>query len=177
MKKTPVGTPLLLTLLRHAKSSRKDPALDDFDRPLARRGRREAKRMARWIATELPPVVCVLLSPAKRTRHTFRIVRKAAGIPKRIVVRDHGLYLAPRPKLAARIRLHARGRHVLLVGHNPGISDLAGWLAGEPLAEMPTGGIVHLACRVTGWDKLAAGCATVLATAWPLRDDETGPPG
>lgn len=169
----PAQRPLLLTLYRHAKAARNDPDLDDFDRPLTGRGKRDARRMARWIAGELPAIDQVLLSPARRTRQTFRRLRKVAGIRRRQVRRDHALYLAPRAGLAARIRLFGTGHHLLLVGHDDGISRLAAWLTGGQAGALPTAGLVHLACHIGAWQDLAAGCAEPLYSAWPVRDDTT----
>ncbi len=168
----PAQRPLLLTLYRHAKATRDDPDLDDFDRPLTDRGKRDARRMARWLARELPAIDQVLLSPATRTRQTFRRLRKVAGIRRRNVRRDHALYLAPHTRLAARIRMFGNGRHLLVVGHNDGLSQLASGLTGGQTSELPTAGVVHLACHVGDWRELAAGCAEPLASAWPVRDDD-----
>lgn len=168
----PAQRPLLLTLYRHAKAARDNPDLDDFDRPLTARGKRDARRMARWIARELPTIDQALLSPATRTRQTLRRLRKVAGIRRRDVRRDHALYLAPHTRLAARIRLFGAGHHLLVVGHNDGLSRLADWLTGGQTSELPTAGLVHLACHIGEWRELAAGCAEPLSSAWPVRDDD-----
>lgn len=115
-----------LLLLRHAKSSWDDPALDDFERPLAPRGREAAPLMASFIAShDLRPdyVVC---SSAVRTQATLGLVLPAfAGKPPAVIY-DDTLYLASRSALMTRLRrVPAKWRRVMVVGHNPGLHDLA----------------------------------------------------
>jgi phosphohistidine phosphatase len=113
-----------LVLFRHAKSSRDDPLLHDYDRPLNRRGRRATVHMAGWMSdTEYRPSL-VLCSPAARTRETHDIVRVALGKPEVKFERD--LYLASATKLLQRLKkLPAKARSVMLIGHNPGLQRLA----------------------------------------------------
>jgi phosphohistidine phosphatase len=118
-----------LILLRHAKSSWDDPLLDDFDRPLAKRGRGAARRIADWLTRHKIRPTLVLCSPAVRTRQTLDLIREAIGQDARIVY-DKALYLAEGDALLARIR--AVDNHVsclLMIGHNPGLQDLAVMLA------------------------------------------------
>jgi phosphohistidine phosphatase len=111
-----------LILLRHAKAEAEAPSGDDFDRPLAPRGEREAKVMAEHLAAlgERPDVA--LVSPALRTRQTWEAVR--AAIPGGEVRFDRGLYNADAQALR-RLAEQAGEGTVLVVGHNPGLQELA----------------------------------------------------
>ena len=118
-----------LYLLRHAKSSWADPALSDHERPLAPRGRRDAKRIAAHllelgIAPEL-----VLCSTALRTRETLELIRPALDAAA-IVELEAALYAAWAETLLERLReVPDERRSVMLIGHNPGLEDLALMLA------------------------------------------------
>ena len=120
----------MLHLLRHAKSSAKDD-VDDHERPLSRRGRKTARRIGRNLSARLGAIDLVLCSSARRTRETLDFVLDAFSPRPRASIEDE-LYLASREKLAARLgRLDARHVNVLLIGHNPGLHELAVALAAE----------------------------------------------
>lgn len=116
-----------LLLIRHAKSSWDDPMLADRDRPLAKRGRKAAERIGAHLRhTELRPDL-VLCSSARRTRETFDRMR----LDSDVVVED-GLYGADGEELLARLRSVPEGvETAALVGHNPGMHDLAIDLTGN----------------------------------------------
>jgi phosphohistidine phosphatase len=117
-----------LLLLRHAKSSWDDPKLADFDRPLAPRGLKTAPLMGRELARRgwLPDLA--LVSPALRTRDTWRLV--AAELPKHVPAEfAEELYEAAAGAILARAR-QAKATRLLVVGHNPGLQHFAMRLAG-----------------------------------------------
>ena len=119
-----------LLLLRHAKSSWDDPVLADFDRPLAPRGLKAAPRMGRELARRdwLPDLA--LVSPAQRTRETWRLV--SAELPARVPVEfAEALFEATAGDILAEVQQAIASAGCLLVlGHNPGLEDLARRLAG-----------------------------------------------
>ena len=113
-----------LYLLRHAKSSWKDTGLPDHDRPLAGRGRRAAKAIARHLRDHGIEPELVLCSTARRARETLERIEPALGSPAVLVERD--LYAANAPALLGRLRsLPDTVESVMLIGHNPGLQDLA----------------------------------------------------
>ena len=117
-----------LLLLRHAKSSWDDPALPDHARPLNARGKRAAAAMAEAMAELglLPDVV--LVSSARRALQTLEALAPLAGV---LVEPMDALYLARWEKLLDALRgLPETARSVMLVGHNPGLHELAMALAG-----------------------------------------------
>ena len=130
---------LKVILFRHAKSSWADPALADIDRPLSARGRNAAPLMARWLLEFGIEPDLVLCSAAVRTRQTLDLVLAATiGADwKHSVQYDDALYLAEPDLIRARLtRLPADVRQVMVVGHNPGLHELALMLTGkgEPAA-------------------------------------------
>ena len=164
-----------LLLLRHAKSSWDDPSLDDFDRPLAKRGREAAPRIGKEMARRgwLPDLA--LVSPAARTRQTFGMV--AAELPVAPAAAfDRSIYEAPAGRILAAIRaVGDEVRTLLVVGHNPGLEDLASDLASsrsdsQALALMskkfPTGAITLLTFDGS-WRDLGSGTARLDAFVTP----------
>ncbi|TPL80826.1 histidine phosphatase family protein [Mesorhizobium sp. B2-3-13] len=119
-----------LLLLRHAKSSWDDPDLDDFDRPLAERGLKAARLIGRELAARdwLPDLA--LVSPALRTRDTWRLVAAELPAQPRVAFAE-ALYDAPAADILSQVRKADPSSGCLLVlGHNPGLEDLAKQLAG-----------------------------------------------
>src|SRR5262245_58948257 len=113
-----------LYLLRHAKSSWKDPDLADHDRPLARRGRRASGAIAAYLRERDIEPELVLCSSARRTRETLERLEPVLGSPA--VRIEPELYAAGASALLERLRRvpDAVGS-VMLIGHNPGMEDLA----------------------------------------------------
>lgn len=129
-----------LLLLRHAKSSWDDPRLSDHARPLNARGRRNAAAMGEAMRDlGLAPDI-VLVSSARRTLQTLEAIQPLEGSP--LVEPMDALYLAPWPSLLELLReVRETARSVLLIGHNPGLHDLAmalvgaaGMAGGSPMA-------------------------------------------
>jgi phosphohistidine phosphatase len=169
-------------LLRHAKSSWDDPTLADEDRPLAPRGRRAAKVMARHLRRrEIAPEV-VLCSPSRRTRQT--LTRIAPGLGKNADVQiKPELYAASAAALLE--VLHEVPDEVdsmMLIGHNPGIQDLALSLARTGSESMrvrnkfPTAALATLEFNAS-WRELAPGSAELVSFVKPKELSEAGTAG
>jgi len=156
-----------LYLLRHAKSSWDDPSLSDEARPLSPRGERAACRMARHVERSGVRPRLVLCSPARRARQTLELV--AAPLAERAEVRvEDTLYGAGAAELLARLRqVPSDVPSVMVVGHNPGLHDLAlDLLAGgrhgalaDLHAKFPTGALASLLVARGGWACLGRGGA------------------
>ena len=122
-----------LHLLRHAKSGQ-DEGIADRDRPLSRRGREAARRVGLALPAALAPLDLVLCSTALRTRETAELVL-AGFTPRPRVLFEEGLYLAGRTALLRRLgALEESVGAVRVIGHHPGLHELAIALAG---AESP----------------------------------------
>jgi phosphohistidine phosphatase len=162
-----------LYLLRHAKSSWSDPSLVDEKRPLAPRGRRDAKRIAAHLREHRIEPELVLCSPAERTRQTLELVRPALGAATTVRI-EPDFYPGLDEDLLD--QLHALSDEtgsVLLIGHNPGIQELALRLAagGSELARLrakfPTAALATLTIPHARWERLAAGDAALAAFVVP----------
>ena len=160
-----------LLLLRHAKSSWDDPSLADHERPLARRGHRAAESMAEHLRSSVQHPDLVLCSSALRTRETLDRMSKAFGDAE--VVVDDDLYGATGDLLLERLRGVAdRFETVAIIGHNPGVHDLAIVLAGSGAglgrmrAKFPTGALAVLAFDGP-WRELAPGDGRLEAFVTP----------
>jgi phosphohistidine phosphatase len=160
-------------LLRHAKSSWKDRSLADRDRPLAGRGRKAAKAVARHLEAEGIRPDLVLCSPARRTRETLERIEAAFG--NRVEVRlEEELYGAGEAELLDRLRaLPARVESVMVIGHNPGLEQLALALASEGarLARMrekyPTAALATIDLPVGEWSAVERGGGELVGFVLP----------
>ncbi len=156
-----------LFLLRHAKSSWDDPKADDFDRPLAKRGRDDAPRIGALMATRGWLPQRALVSSAARTRQTWE--RVSGSLPQAAETRfERTLYMAkPQTILDMVCGLPETAASAIVVGHNPGMEDCARLLAGEGSepeaqiqmsAKFPTGALARFVHEGT-WAELAFGGA------------------
>jgi phosphohistidine phosphatase len=154
---------LTLSLLRHAKSSWKDPSLPDHDRPLNTRGMAEAPVMGQEIAKHGLDPDLVLCSSARRTRDTLQLVLPELKAEPKILYEDDLYHASPAEMLD---RLHELGSEigqVLLIGHNPGLQAFALDLIGSGPkhlkdrieAKLPTGGLIVLRFPAGGWKDIA----------------------
>ena len=156
-------------LLRHAKSSWKDPDLTDHDRPLNKRGKRDAPRMGRLLKKEHLVPDIIISSTAVRARATAKAVAKTSGYKGEIVL-DKSLY-APGPDSYFCIMhdLSDEYARVLIVGHNPGLEELVEMLTGE-IHLMPTCSLAHIKFRVDKWSDIDNKTKGKMAEIWQPRD-------
>ena len=144
-------------VLRHAKSSWDDPGLVDHDRPLAPRGRRAAKSVARWVADNGVRPGLVLCSTALRAQSTLDLVVDALGAPE--VEIEDGLYHTSATDLLERLRaLPTDIADVLVIGHNPALHELACVIAPPGPEAFPTGALAELRLSIDAWADLRPGC-------------------
>jgi len=148
-----------LTLVRHAKSSWKNAGLADIDRPLNGRGKRDAPRMGGLLAEAGIVPDIILVSPARRARKTAKLLARA--IPNAIgrILFDPALYEASAAVLLERVRsFDDSWQHVMLVGHNPGLTDFANLLAAAGVDNLPTCGTLVADLAIDSWAAADAGC-------------------
>lgn len=152
-----------LTLLRHAKSSWSDERLPDVERPLNARGNRDAPLMGARLKArgEFPSLI--LSSHAVRAKATARLMAEALGYPLERIRIERPLYHAD----CEALRRIASGlddglEHVVLVAHNPGLTDFANRLLPElGLANLPTAGIVAVDLATAHWAQIGTCPATL----------------
>lgn len=163
-----------LLILRHAKSSHDDASLSDHDRPLNARGRRDAKRIGRLLDREELWPDRILSSTATRAATTVRGAVAASERPadrEATIEYDGELYAFDGGSyLDAIARLADGASSLMIVGHNPGLENLVGYLSGRYVT-FPTAALAHIRLAVDAWDDLDRG-AGELANLWLPRELE-----
>jgi len=141
-----------LTLVRHAKSSWKDNALSDHDRPLNKRGERDAPVMGqRIVAAGIRPSL-ILTSTANRALTTARIVAAELSYPPEFLQREKALYLASVDDMLDVLVAQDNGfNNIMLFGHNPGMTDFANYLVPGLTHNLPTAGVVSVNINSDDW--------------------------
>lgn len=146
---------LRLILTRHGKSSWDDPDLDDFHRPLAPRGLRNVPEMGRRLVRRGTPPDLVVTSTAVRALSTARALARELGYPEQAIREIAGLYLASPLEILEVIRsLPATARTVMVVGHNPGMTELANLMDQVRLDNMPTTGMLCVEFDAAQWPQI-----------------------
>ena len=142
-----------LTLVRHAKSSWKDTSLADRDRPLNKRGERDAPVMGRRIDEAGIRPSLIMSSPAVRAWRTAKIVAKALNYPREFLQREEELYLASLDDLLDVLLQQDLGfKSLMVVGHNPGLTDFANFLSPGLTHNVPTTGVVSVQFDRDDWN-------------------------
>ncbi len=166
---------LTLTLFRHAKSDWDDETLSDFDRPLAKRGLKDAPVMGRAMAEAGIAPDLVLCSTAVRARETWELAAPELTSQPRVEF-DSNLYHARPTFLLERLRaVPSRSRHVLMVGHDPGFHIFAREMVAGGPAELvealdrkfPTAGVAHIGLSADDWLDVAWGSGRLEAFLTP----------
>jgi phosphohistidine phosphatase len=159
-----------LTILRHAKSSWDHPDLVDFDRPLNRRGNRDAPTMGqRMKAAGIRPSL-IVSSPAVRAWTTAKLVAAELTYPVEFLQREGDLYHAGTDRLFDVISRQDEGfNSIVLVGHNPGLTDLANKLIPGLTSNLPTAGFVSVLVDTDTWDLHGRRSAELIAYDYPKR--------
>ncbi len=159
-----------LGLVRHAKSSWRDARLPDRDRPLNRRGERDAPEMGRRLAARGFAPDLVVTSPAVRAATTARIIARALGYPEGRIVEDERLYDAASGEILDVIRgLEDRCDRALVFGHNPGLTDLVNALSHDWIPNVPTCGVVEFRIDGGHWSDVGRGVVQRTDFDYPKR--------
>lgn len=141
-----------LILIRHAKTEQAPAGLSDFERALTERGERNAPEMAERLLRQSLQPDRILSSPAVRAISTARLMAPVFGIPAHHIEEDAALYHADPGVIASCIARTAEEINTLvLVGHNPGISQLAALLSDARIDHLPTCGAVAADLSVSEW--------------------------
>ena len=142
-----------LTLIRHAKSSWDHPELQDFDRPLNRRGLQNAPMMGQRLAALSYRADTIISSPARRAIMTAENIAAEIGFDPDNIVQNPLVYGASLGALTGVVRkISSRFRHAVLVGHNPGITQLCNFLGDSRIDSLPTCGIARMEFDARNWE-------------------------
>jgi phosphohistidine phosphatase len=158
-----------LLLLRHAKSDWSHADLADHDRPLNKRGKRDAPRMGQLLRDrELVPDL-ILTSSAVRARKTASAAARAAGYNGEVQVVDELYEGAPESYIGVLQHVPKKHRIVMVVGHNPGLELLLQKLTGASAA-LPTAALAKLDLAIDNWSQLDRTTHGELAGMWRPRE-------
>lgn len=162
----------VLFLVRHAKSSWKNASLPDHNRPLNERGRGDAPRMGKRLADRHARPDLIVSSSAVRAVTTARMLADQLGHEPAHVVVDPNLYGADALGLLAAIKgFDDQHNRIMLVGHNPAVTDLVNQLTDTAIDNVPTCGIVILSFAMDSWTTARKGAARLLDFDYPKRID------
>jgi phosphohistidine phosphatase len=156
--------------VRHAKSSWEDPSLDDIERPLNKRGLRDAPNMAKMLHSRGHVPDRLLSSPANRALTTAVFFAEAFDIPRSEIDVRPEIYEAMPQDLIDLIRsLPEAWSSVYLFGHNPTFTDLVNRFSGNGIDNVPTCGVVQVEADVDRWSHFNPGKASIKAFYHPKQ--------
>ncbi len=157
-----------LILVRHAKSSWKDSSLSDRERPLNDRGERDAPEMGRRIAKHGIRPSLIITSPAIRARTTARVIAQEINYPIEFLQREDSLYLASLDDLLDIVMQQENGfNNLMVVGHNPGLTEFANFLVPGITNNLPTAGVVSVQIDRDDWSLYEQPAAELLVHDFP----------
>lgn len=164
---------LKLTLIRHAKAESARGGQTDWDRALEPSGQRDALEMTRRLSVRGDKFERVLSSPAVRSASTAQLIVSALGEEPSLIEYDERLYLATYKVMLAVI--NERGgtaQHLAVVGHNPGITELANQLSCERAVDnLPTCGVYTLEFNESDWGSVTWANGVNAQLDYPARRD------
>ena len=165
-----------LVIVRHAKSSWKDASIEDRERPLNKRGERDAPRMGRRLADLVGTPDLIVSSPAARALATARIVADAVGYPVERIRADERIYEAGPARILDVVRgFDDEQDLVFLVGHNPGLTDFVNEVSHPRVENVPTCGVVELRLATGRWSDLSSSTVQRASFMTPKDEQIEGP--
>jgi phosphohistidine phosphatase len=145
-----------ITLLRHAKSDWDNPSQNDFHRTLNQRGEKNAKLIAKRLKNSGVRPSLIISSDAVRAISTARLIARGIGYPIEFIRPDHELYLAsPVGIIDVLEREGENYTDVMIIGHNPGLTELANRLSNSQIDNVPTCGVFAVDIEIDSWADLA----------------------
>lgn len=157
-----------LLLMRHAKSSWKDESLDDHDRPLNKRGKRDAPRMGEFLRDQQLVPDYILCSSARRARKTADAVAFAAGFRGETRITSELYMSAPQQILKVLAQTAPSVNLILLISHNPSLEELLEQLTGQSRA-ITTAAVAHLQLQIEVWGDVSGSSRAALLDLWQPR--------
>jgi phosphohistidine phosphatase len=157
-------------LVRHAKSSWKYPVLDDFERPLNKRGRKSAPLMGKILEKLKVTPDLVISSPANRAAMTARIIAAKIKYPLEKIQYSESIF-----EFSAKVLIHFIEQidnavdKAMVVGHNPALTDLANYFGSKPISNIPTCGVCCLDLDIASWAEISEHCGKVKFFEFPKK--------
>ena len=161
----------VITIVRHAKSSWKDSSLSDRERPLNSRGERDAPDMGKRIHEHGIRPSLIVSSPANRAWTTAKIIAQAINYPREFLQKEDSLYLASLDEVLDVIVAQDNGfNNLMVVGHNPGMTDIANFLVPGLTINLQTAGVVSVQVDQEDWSLYERPAAELLVHDWPKKN-------
>jgi phosphohistidine phosphatase len=159
-----------LYLTRHAKSSWKYPNLDDFERPLNKRGRKNAPFMGEILKKLRVAPDLVISSPANRAAMTARIMAAGINYPLENIVYSEDIYEFSEDALIHVINtIDDSVDSAMVIGHNPAVNGLANYIGDQPISNIPTCGVCCLELDISSWAKITKNCGKISFFEYPKK--------
>lgn len=158
-----------LFLIRHAKSSWEDLTLEDFLRPLNKRGVKDASFMAKLLKEKNIKPDLIICSPSVRTKLTSEFFIKELDFENEIIF-EKAIYEAPFEKLKKVLNnIDDKYKTIFLIGHNPGLCDLANSLCKDYFENIPTCGIVEIDFDTNSWKNIQKENSKLICFEYPKK--------
>lgn len=158
-----------LVLIRHAKSDWSNPFLDDFLRPLNKRGEKNAPLMTNLLKEKNIRPDLIISSPSLRTKQTLEYFIKELNYNDEVKL-EESIYEAPYENLLKVIKdipnIH---KTVFLIGHNPGLCDLTNFLVDKNFENIPTCGIVEIDFNAKSWQDISKENSNLISFEYPKK--------
>lgn len=159
-----------IILIRHAKSSWDDPNHTDFERPLNKRGKRDAPFMGKLLKKKNIIPDLIISSPAVRALTTAQIISEELDYPKKKIVIEDSIYESGIKEIESLIqKLDNKYKTVILFGHNPTFTSYANHLGDKHIDNLPTCGIVGLKLDIDNWNEVERGKGKVYLFEYPKK--------
>jgi len=159
-----------LYLVRHAKSSWSNPELRDFDRPLNKRGNRDAPFMGSLIKEKGIRPDLLISSPSKRALATAEYFADELDYRKNDIVKEDDLYEAGVRDILRIVSLQEeKFDSIMLFGHNPGITDFCNMISDKQIDNIPTSAVVSLILNPGQWNKINEGTCKLEFFEYPKK--------
>lgn len=158
-------------LVRHAKSSWEYPDLEDFERPLNKRGRKSALLMGNILnkLNTLPDLV--ISSPANRAAMTARMIAAKIHYPPDKILYSEAIYMSDENALVKVIKnMDDAVQQAMLIGHNPGLTELVNDISDQRISNIPTCGVCCLDLKITSWKEVREHCGRLRFFEFPRKN-------
>jgi phosphohistidine phosphatase len=159
-----------LYIIRHAKSDWNDLSLSDFERPLNKRGEKNALFMGELLAQHKIHPDLIVSSPAIRAKTTAKKIAQKVDYDTKEIVYEEGLYLADVDTIKEVLKNVPSSKNtVFLVGHNPGLTLFATHISGYDIDNIPTCGIFCVTLKNDDWKSIGKGAAEFISFEYPKK--------
>lgn len=155
-------------IVRHAKSSWDNPLQPDVERPLLEKGKKRTKKIIDFLQSEHVRVDHMISSHAVRALETAKILAHALNFPKEDIRIDSRIYSTDGEGLFTEFYdLPQNASSVMIVGHNPALTEFVNYFLDPPIDNLPTSGVVSVSFETERWEEVATAAHHVNFMAFP----------